>query len=122
MALAKCAHQAGQTSLSCGRCGSGICGKCAVNSIVGTRCRTCAPVLERSRGGGAGAGQDALLGFAVGIPGRVVALVGALGLAIAAVLYAWNSGDRDQLVIRSIVYGGWLFTLSLHEFSHSFVA
>jgi Zn-dependent protease len=45
-----------------------------------------------------------------------------VAVCAAAVAYSWLEGDRDRFVIRAIVYGGWLASLVLHEFSHSLVA
>jgi len=47
----------------------------------------------------------------------------AAGVFLATLLVAqWLQGDRDGVIIKLIVYGGWLLSLSLHEFSHSLVA
>src|SRR5262249_12706105 len=53
---------------------------------------------------------------------RPAAAALALLVCVGAVGYSWIEGDRDQLVIRAVVYGGWIASLVAHEFSHSVVA
>lgn len=118
------AHSVAETGLVCGRCEVPVCARCVVTSIVGTRCRTCAPQTghRSARAARQAAEANELFGFQVSSEARFLVAVVAVGACVAAVFYAWTQGNRDQFIIRAIVFGGWLFSLSLHEFSHSLVA
>ncbi len=85
-------HSKVETELTCGRCETPICPRCAVFTDVGARCPTCAPArklpqfeigpLYLLRGGGAALAAGAGLGavWAILIPGRF----GFFGLLLAA--------------------------------------
>jgi len=85
-------HPKVETELTCGRCETPICPRCAVFTDVGARCPTCAPARKLPqfevgfiyllRGGGAGLSAGALLGAVWGalLPGGI----GFLGLFLAA--------------------------------------
>lgn len=92
-----------------------------VASIVGTRCRTCAPVIEK-RASASPAGTTSFLGIQAGPRGRAVLI--ALTVAIVAVVlgYAWMNGSRDRFIVRTIVFGGFLASTVLHELAHGMVA
>src|SRR3970040_2833645 len=84
-------HRNVETELTCGRCETPICPRCAVFTDVGARCPTCAPARKLPqfevgfiyllRGGGAGLSAGALLGAVWGalLPGGI----GFLGLFLA---------------------------------------
>jgi Zn-dependent protease len=91
-----------------------------VTTIVGTRCRGCAPQTgQHSKAAGAAA---PLFGVLNGVALRVAALAIALVACAGAIGYSWLEGDRDRFTIRVVVYGGLVVSLVLHEFSHSLVA
>ena len=81
-------HPKVETELTCGRCETPICPRCAVFTDVGARCPTCAPARKLPqfevgfiyllRGGGAGLSAGALLGAVWG-----ALLPGGIGYAIA---------------------------------------
>ncbi len=87
-------HPNVETELSCGRCETPICPRCAVFTDVGARCPTCAPArklpqfeigpLYLLRGGAAALAAGAGLGAVWGVllPGRM----GFLGLLLGALL------------------------------------
>src|SRR3989337_4608312 len=87
-------HPKVETELTCGRCETPICPRCAVFTDVGARCPTCAPArklpqfevgfVHLLRGAAAALGTGAALGTAWGalLPGRI----GFLGLFLAAAL------------------------------------
>ncbi|MGD9934475.1 MAG: site-2 protease family protein [Dehalococcoidia bacterium] len=41
---------------------------------------------------------------------------------IAIVAFSWVNGDRDRLVVRSVVFGGFFLSTIFHEWAHSLVA
>ena len=85
-------HPKVETELTCGRCDTPICPRCAVFTDVGARCPTCAPtrklpqfevgILYLLRGATAALGTGAALGAVWGalLPGGI----GFLGLFLAA--------------------------------------
>ena len=85
-------HPKVETELTCGRCDTPICPRCAVFTDVGARCPTCAParklpqfevcILYLLRGAAAALGTGAALGAVWGalLPGGL----GFLGLLLAA--------------------------------------
>jgi hypothetical protein len=85
-------HPKVETELTCGRCETPICPRCAVFTDVGARCPTCAPArklpqfevgfLHLLRGAAAALGAGAALGAVWGalLPGGI----GFLGLLLAA--------------------------------------
>jgi hypothetical protein len=87
-------HPKVETELTCGRCETPICPRCAVFTDVGARCPTCAPARKLPqfevgfvyllRGAAAALGTGAALGAAWGalLPGGI----GFLGLFMAAFL------------------------------------
>ncbi len=87
-------HPNVETELSCGRCETPICPRCAVFTDVGARCPTCAPArklpqfeigpLFLLRGGAAALAAGAGLGAVWGVllPGRM----GFFGLLLGALL------------------------------------
>ena len=87
-------HPKVETELTCGRCETPICPRCAVFTDVGARCPTCAPARKLPqfevgfvyllRGAAAALGTGAALGAVWGalLPGRI----GLLGLFLAAFL------------------------------------
>ena len=120
-------HPNVETELSCGRCETPICPRCAVFTVVGARCPTCAPArklpqfeigpLYLLRGGAAALAAGAGLGAVWGVllPGRMGffgLLLGALlGYLIAeAVGAATNrkSGTPLQVVAASGVIAAYL--------------
>ena len=106
--------------MACGRCEAAVCGRCVVLSIVGNRCKSCAPETGHRAFRSASA-ETPLFGiFANPLAKMAIALVVVAG--VATVLgYAWLQGDRDRLIVRSVVFGGALASMVLHEFSHGFV-
>lgn len=114
MELACATHPTIETRLACGRCGRAVCVKCMLATEVGTRCRTCSPAAPMRLG--RPVAVDHLPGWM-----RPVA-AGAALVCAAALVYSSIAGDRDQLVIRAIVYGGMVASLVAHEFAHSIVA
>jgi Zn-dependent protease len=113
------AHTEADAALRCGRCEAWICGKCMVASMVGTRCRKCAPVVEKRA---SAAGASSILGMQATGRGRV-ALMGLITATVAAVLvYAWLNSDHDRFIVRTIVFGGFLASTVLHELAHGMVA
>jgi len=71
----KCAkHSDTETSLTCGRCETPICVRCLVQTDVGIRCRTCAPVRRAIPGFGSNRFRNAAIG--VGIVFVAVLLIG----------------------------------------------
>ena len=87
-------HPNVETELSCGRCETPICPRCAVFTVVGARCPACAPArklpqfeigpLYLLRGGAAALAASAGLGAVWGVllPGRM----GFFGLLLGALL------------------------------------
>ena len=87
-------HPKVETELTCGRCETPICPRCAVFTDVGARCPTCAPArklpqfevgfVNLLRGAAAALGTGATLGAVWGalLPGGI----GFLGLFLAAFL------------------------------------
>ena len=87
-------HPKVETGLTCGRCDTPICPRCAVFTDVGARCPACAPArklpqfevsfVHLLRGTAAALGTGAALGAVWGalLPGRI----GLLGLFLAAAL------------------------------------
>lgn len=87
-------HPKVETELTCGRCETPICPRCAVFTDVGARCPTCAPARKLPqfevgfvyllRGAAASLGTGAALGAVWGalLPGGI----GFLGLFVAAFL------------------------------------
>jgi len=87
-------HPNVETELSCGRCETPICPRCAVFTDVGARCPTCAPARKLPqfeigpvyllRGAAAALAAGAGLGAVWGVllPGRI----GLFGLLLAALL------------------------------------
>ena len=87
-------HPKVETELTCGRCETPICPRCAVFTDVGARCPTCAPArklpqfevgfVHLLRGAAAALGTGAALGAVWGalLPGGI----GFLGLFLAAFL------------------------------------
>jgi hypothetical protein len=87
-------HPNVETELSCGRCETPICPRCAVFTVVGARCPACAPArklpqfeigpLYLLRGGAAALAAGAGLGAVWGVllPGRM----GFFGLLLGALL------------------------------------
>jgi hypothetical protein len=87
-------HPKVETELTCGRCDTPICPRCAVFTDVGARCPACAPArklpqfeigpLYLLRGAAAALGAGAAVGAVWGalVPGRF----GLLGLFLAAVV------------------------------------
>jgi Zn-dependent protease len=113
------AHTEADAALRCGRCDAWICGKCMVASVVGTRCRTCAPVVEKRA---SPAGAPSILGMRATGRGRT-ALMGLIAATVAVVLgYAWLNSDHDRFIVRTIVFGGFLVSTVLHELAHGMVA
>ena len=111
-------HSTMETGLVCGRCETPVCPRCVVATIVGTRCRGCAPKV-----GGPGSEPDeTLLGFELSEVVRAGVTATVAVVALMAIGFAYAEGNRDQLIIRTIVFGGWLVSLTLHEFAHSLVA
>lgn len=71
----KCArHSDTETSLTCGRCETPICVRCLVQTDVGIRCRTCAPVRRAIPGFGSNRFRNAAI--VVGIVFVAVLLIG----------------------------------------------
>ena len=71
----KCArHGDTETSLTCGRCETPICVRCLVQTDVGIRCRTCAPVRRAVPGFGSNRFRNAAI--VVGIVFVAVLLIG----------------------------------------------
>ena len=71
----KCArHSDTETSLTCGRCETPICVRCLVQTDVGIRCRTCAPVRRGVPGFGSNRFRNAAI--VVGIVFVGVLLIG----------------------------------------------
>jgi Zn-dependent protease len=124
--MACAAHPAVESYLSCGRCERAICARCLVHTPVGSRCGDCAG-SDRGPRVRVGAGDSAPKAALRGIDGWVesngyfVFAVLAV-LAGAFLLRTWLLGDRDGLIVKVVVYGGWLVSLVLHEFSHSLIA
>jgi Zn-dependent protease len=110
------AHTTTETAMRCGRCEAPVCGACVVLSVVGNRCRNCAPGLERHQ-------PDLPLFGVIRSPrARVAAGLGTMALVAGILVFAWVMGDRDRLIVRSIVFGGGLFSMVLHELAHGLVA
>ena len=98
------------------------CGRCVVPTVIGTRCRSCASdVQPRSS---ASTAIAPLFGFIDGMAARLVTLAVTVSICAGAIAYSWTEGDRDRFMIRAIVYGGLLVSLSCcnRQFSHSLVA
>lgn len=71
----KCArHSDTETSLTCGRCETPVCVRCVVQTDVGIRCRTCAPVRRTIPGLGSNRFRNAII--VVGIVFVAVLLIG----------------------------------------------
>ena len=71
----KCAkHSDTETSLTCGRCETPVCVRCVVQTDVGIRCRTCAPVRRAIPGFGSSRFRNAAI--VVGIVFAAVLLIG----------------------------------------------
>jgi Zn-dependent protease len=113
-------HTAADTALSCGRCGTFVCGKCVVASPVGTRCRGCAPQFEHRRP--AKGSDDTLFGIPFGQNARLAIVPVVLVAVVAIVGYSWLEGDRDRFIVRAIVFGGFFASTIFHEWAHSLVA
>jgi len=74
----KCArHSDTETSLTCGRCETPVCVRCVVQTDVGIRCRTCAPVRRAIPGFGSSRFRNAAV--VVGIVFVAVLLIGGGG-------------------------------------------
>lgn len=124
--MLRCAtHTVADTGLVCGRCETPVCGRCVVPSVVGTRCQNCAPQTGHRRisaaSGPVPAGADLWRVLSCG-PARVFYLVAALVMCPAFLAYSWLQGDRELLIIRATVYGGWVVTLVMHELAHGLAA
>ena len=119
------AHSLMDTGLACGRCEVPICGRCMVHTPVGTRCDGCAGDDRgfRVRVGRRDPANPARLSERLGAitPRRALLGVGALVL-VAALIKAWRAASLDPLIVCAIVYGGWVGSLSLHEYAHGLVA
>jgi hypothetical protein len=71
----KCArHGDTETSLACGRCETPVCTRCVVQTDVGIRCRTCAPIRHGIPGFGSSRFRNAAI--VVGVLFGAVLLVG----------------------------------------------
>lgn len=108
-------HDPALTGLRCGRCETLICGKCAVATIVGTRCQGCAPSKPPSLAGGL-----VQPGSALPLMKIVVAVI--LTLVTLGVGYLVYVGDYERLTVMSIVLVGWLISVVIHENCHGIVA
>jgi Zn-dependent protease len=106
--------------MMCGRCETRVCGRCAVHSIVGTRCRACAPETGARPFRGAASAARAASPETVQL--QIVLALCVVGAAVAVILYAWANGDRYRLIVRTVVFGGALASMVLHELSHGLVA
>lgn len=108
-------HDPAETGLRCGRCETLICGRCAVATVVGTRCRGCAPAKPLALTG-------TLLKDSSNVP--LLRIVGAvlLTLVTAGAGYLIYIGDYDRLTVMSIVLAGWLVSVVIHENCHGIVA
>lgn len=109
------------TGLVCARCERPVCGYCVVATTVGTRCRDCAPDTGRRAGPGT-SGVFELPRMPGRLALRILAALGAIGIAVVATGYAYLEGDRDRLIVRAVVFGGALFSMVLHEYCHGLVA
>ncbi len=118
-------HSIAETGMVCARCEQPVCAKCVVTSIVGTRCRTCAPVTGHRATRSASSiplAEERLFGLQIPVPVRTL-IVLAIFIAVAGVVgYAWLNGDRDRFIVRTVVIVGALFSMVIHEFSHGLVA
>lgn len=115
MALAHCKSHDVTSALACGRCGNSLCARCVANTAVGTRCRACAPTFTaRPAARSLGIPESGAL--------RLCAFLAALTVCAGSLVFAWSKGDHDLVIIRAIVFGGWIVSLSLHEFAHSLTA
>ena len=123
--MLRCAtHTVADTGLVCGRCETPVCAQCVVTSVVGTRCQTCAPQTGHrkiSSAGSPGVGAPDLSFLWCGAA-RLFYLFAALIACPAFIAYSWIEGDRELLIIRATVYGGWIVTLVMHELAHGLVA
>ena len=114
-------HSDVETELSCGRCETPICPRCAVFTDVGARCPACAPArklpqyevgfLYAVRGAAASLVAGAALGAAWGLllPGRV----GIFGMFFAAFIgyvvaqaVSRAAGQKAGTVLAAIAAGG----------------
>lgn len=117
-----CDHGPDGPTLSCGRCDRPICGRCAVTSIVGTRCRNCAPQIEKRGAAARAEAEGTLFGIKM-TPEVKLGVFAFTAVVVVAVLgWAWQTGDRERFIVRSIVFGGFLASTVLHEFAHGLVA
>jgi hypothetical protein len=107
-------HPKVETELSCGRCETPICPRCAVFTDVGARCPGCAPsrllpqyeigVLHAIRGGAAALAVGAALGAVWGfiLPGNVglfgMFIAAFIGYAIAQAVTSATSGKSGRLL------------------------
>jgi Zn-dependent protease len=109
-----------ETGMVCGRCEVAVCGRCVVSTVVGSRCRRCSEL-----GAGPRVRADSVTvirpaGTLSSINWNKVLVVAGVFLATLLVMQ-WLQGDHYGVIVKLIVYGGWLVSLSLHEFSHSVV-
>ncbi|MEX0800415.1 MAG: B-box zinc finger protein [Dehalococcoidia bacterium] len=107
-------HPKVETELSCGRCETPICPRCAVFTDVGARCPSCAPTrllpqfevgpLQAMRGGAAALAVGAALGAAWGfiLPGEVglygMFIAAFIGYAIAQAVSSATNGKAGRLL------------------------
>lgn len=110
-------HATNESGLSCGRCSAAVCARCVVASPVGTRCRNCAPPPTTRHGP-----ESQIFGVDFGTRARVTAIPLIVAAVVAIVAFSWANGDRDRLVVRSIVFGGFFLSTIFHEWAHSLVA
>ena len=114
-------HPKVETELTCGRCETPICPRCAVFTDVGARCPTCAPARKLPqfevgfvyllRGAAAALGTGAALGAVWGalLPGRIgfleLFLAAGLGYVIAEAVSA-ATNRKAGTALQVIAAGG----------------
>ncbi|MCC7366195.1 MAG: site-2 protease family protein [Dehalococcoidia bacterium] len=115
MALAQCNSHDFASTLACGRCEAPLCARCVVTTAVGTRCRACAPSFTS---------RAARSSIAIPEAGalRVLVFLAAVAICVGSLVFAWSKGDHDLVIIRAIVFGGWIVSLTFHEFAHALTA
>ena len=103
----RCArHPDTETFLRCGRCDTPICGRCAVQTPVGARCRTCAGVkriallvkpAELARAAGAGLATSAIGAILLGLIQQFMRInLSLIGMLALGFLTGWATSNAAR--------------------------